>query len=520
MVRKALPLAALMALFCAGCVDYGVIEDPGGGIPGELDARIEVSPPSLDFGALVAGDQLTRVADVRSVGGDTLFIEDLWIEGPVSFTLAASDLERILASGSSSSLPLTYAPLTDELAGGLLHILSNDPTSPDTTVDLTASGLAPMILLNPATFDFGDEEVGCEKSVEIEVWNMGSAPLVIEDVVFAPTSTELTEIHWFPPGTSVDPGQMQVLSIDYVPTDELPDTGYLHVYSNDPAHPDALATQFGTAHLAAEVIDEYEQQGNNWTDILWVVDNSCSMEDEQNSLGVNFGAFLDIVDVLDIDYHMAVVTTDTPTFQGTIPIMTPSTPNVAAAFADAVNVGTNGDWVEMGYEMSAQALTPPLAAPGGANDGFLREDAGLRVIYVSDEEDQSPDTVNAYVQLLQGLKTNPDHVVLSAIVDPADSVRYQLGVNLTEGIFEDIGNPNWVNTLSNLAWLSQSWQDTFELSAAPVVETIEIELNGVPVYTGWIYDAVINAVIFDSDYVPDTGDLIAIRYNLSGSCEG
>jgi hypothetical protein len=31
---------------------------------------------------------------------------------------------------------------------------------------------------------------------------------------------------------------------------------------------------------------------------------------------------------------------------------------------------------------------------------------------------------------------------------------------------------------------------------------------------------VINAVIFDSDYVPDTGDLIAIRYNLSGSCEG
>ena len=142
------------------------------------------------------------------------------------------------------------------------------------------------------------------------------------------------------------------------------------------------------------------------------------------------------------------------------------------------------------------------------------------MIYVSDEEDQSPDTVNAYVQLLQGLKTNPDHVVLSAIVDPADSVRYQLGVNLTEGIFEDIGNPNWVNTLSNLAWLSQSWQDTFELSAAPVVETIEIELNGVPVYTGWIYDAVINAVIFDSDYVPDTGDLIAIRYNLSGSCEG
>jgi hypothetical protein len=27
-------------------------------------------------------------------------------------------------------------------------------------------------------------------------------------------------------------------------------------------------------------------------------------------------------------------------------------------------------------------------------------------------------------------------------------------------------------------------------------------------------------VIFDPDYIPDTGDLITINYNLLGSCEG
>jgi len=31
---------------------------------------------------------------------------------------------------------------------------------------------------------------------------------------------------------------------------------------------------------------------------------------------------------------------------------------------------------------------------------------------------------------------------------------------------------------------------------------------------------VINAVIFEPDYIPDTGDLITIRYNLLGTCEG
>ena len=520
MFRIALPLAALMAFVCSGCVEYAVVEDPGDGELAGTDARIEVAPDTLDFGSLVAGEALSQQVEIHSVGNETLYIEDLWIDGPVSYSLDDADLKRILAPGSTTTIEVTYAPLTDELASGLIHVLSSDPTAPDTTVDLVATGLAPMIQLNPATFDFGDDEIGCMKSQEIEIWNMGSAPLVIEDVLFAPTSSEMLEEHWFPPGTTVDPGQMQVLTIDYDPVDELPDTGYLHVYSNDPAHPDALATQFGTAHLAGEVVDEHEQQGNNWTDILFVVDNSCSMEDEQNSLALNFSAFLDIVEVLDIDYHIAVVTTDTPYFQGMAPIMTPSTPNVEAAFADAVNVGTNGDWIEMGYEMSAQALTPPLAAPGGANDGFLREDAGLRVIYVSDEEDQSPDTVTHYVQLLQGLKTNPDHVVLSAIADPANSARYQQGINATDGIFESIANPNWVNTLSNLAWLSLSWQDTFELSHAPVVETIRVEINGVPVYSGWIYDLVINAVIFDGDYIPDTGDLVTIRYNLLGSCEG
>jgi hypothetical protein len=80
--------------------------------------------------------------------------------------------------------------------------------------------------------------------------------------------------------------------------------------------------------------------------------------------------------------------------------------------------------------------------------------------------------------------------------------------------------PSWVNALSNLAWLSLSWQDTFQLSQDPVIETIEVELNHVPVYVGWDYDEVLGAVVFQPDYVPDTGDLISIRYNLLGDCSG
>jgi hypothetical protein len=45
-------------------------------------------------------------------------------------------------------------------------------------------------------------------------------------------------------------------------------------------------------------------------DILWVVDNSCSMSDKQQKLADNFPVFLDWFLGSNIDYHIGVVSTD------------------------------------------------------------------------------------------------------------------------------------------------------------------------------------------------------------------
>ncbi len=519
-----------LSLALAACQDYQLTEEAYGD-PTKVDAAIEVSPAVLDFQQLTAGESLSLPVTIRSVGEDTLFLEDLVLDGPHSFALDDGAVDRILAPGSQTQLPVTYTALADEQASGALQVHSNDQQRPVVTVDLLATSLAPSIELEPATWDFGDHEVGCEQEQAVAIRNVGSAPLVIQDVVFDPTSDELQVSTFFQPGTTLAPGQEETATVFYAPVDELPDTGYLHVQSNDPARPDALAIQYGTAHLAGEVEDEFEQAGNNQTDILWVIDNSSSMTDEQTNLAVNFSSFLDIVDVLDIDYHIGVCTVDSGALIGPVPIMTPSTPDVHAAFADAVTPPLIFNIPEQGLLYGMEAVTPPLAAPGGPNDGFLRPAAGLRVIYVSDEPDQSPDTVVNYVAAMQSVKVNPDHVILSGITGQATgcyspngsaspAVRYEQAIALTGGLSESICSSNWVNTLSNLAWLSSSWQDTFVLSAQPVEPTIEVELNHVPVYVGWYYDAVLNAVVFEPEYVPDTGDLIVIRYNLLGSCEG
>jgi len=52
-------------------------------------------------------------------------------------------------------------------------------------------------------------------------------------------------------------------------------------------------------------------------------------------------------------------------------------------------LGTDGSSYEKGLEAAERALTPPLTADGGPNADFLREDAYLVVVFLSDENDCS-----------------------------------------------------------------------------------------------------------------------------------
>lgn len=164
-------------------------------------------------------------------------------------------------------------------------------------------------------------------------------------------------------------------------------------------------------------------------DILFVVDSSGSMADEQLKLASNFHRFLSqIAD--HVDHRIAVVSTDT--FRGSVNTgrvsfqwqttapwvvqeidysmcmesqlpagcafgpdpgrrvvdSSMSYADEVTAFANNVNVGTCGSGNESGFEALLLALDQ--MGPGGCNEGFLRgDDVNLVVIFVSDEDDSS-----------------------------------------------------------------------------------------------------------------------------------
>ena len=479
--------------------------------PAQSDALIRLSPEVLDFGQTVFGNEYVLTLTLTNSGSETLYLEDLAVEGPMAFSVDEQGVDRMLAPGGETSVDVTCTAVPQAQDDGTLYITSNDNERPRVAVPLHAALRSP-IQLEPAIVDFGDPEIGCSYEQTVAIRNAGEERLTLADVVFEPTSDELEAEILNPSGLMLEPGFETTVTVRYTPRDPWPDTGYLRVSANDPDLPDAVGMAYGAAHPAFLMADEFVQVGSNQTDVLWVIDNSCSMNDDQNMLAMNFTAFLEVAAILDMDYHVGVVTTDDSTLQGPIPIITPSTPDALEAFSEAVDLGSMGSAIEQGLEFGWGAVSPPLTDPGNTNDGFVREDAALHVIFVSDEADQSPDPVEEYVQRFQSIKDHPDRVKLSAFVATNWSVRYQQAAAMTGGMVEFLEVPDWGAVVTQLAWLSDGQRRSFPLSHEPLAGSITVEFDGVPVPQGWQHDVHNNAIVFDPVFLPDPGEQFTARY--------
>ena len=75
-----------------------------------------------------------------------------------------------------------------------------------------------------------------------------------------------------------------------------------------------------------------------------------------------------------------------------------------------------------------------------------------------------------------------------------------------------------MQTLTNLAWLSDSYADTFVLSQTAIPASVTPLVDGTPVTLGWTWNGPLNAVVFEPDAVPDDGSLIRIEYAVDQPC--
>lgn len=273
-----------------------------------------------------------------------------------------------------------------------------------------------------------------------------------------------------------------------------------------------------------EVVDQWDLVDEMGTDILFFGDTSGSMAEELTTMGDKISVLIDSLSEYTDEWQLIAVTG--PTGCAVNGVLTPETPDYEALFSAGLQTPPGEDLVDEWGLYNAQAAVED-SVPGGCNDGFIRDDARLHVIFISDEDDNSPgwdsgdpNYWQAYVDAIYARKGDPDLLRFSGVVGPTP-----------DGC--DGAEPGWGYADAIAAWggtllsICDDWDtqvqmlvdttleySTFHLSHWPDPTSLEVFVNGDAVSSGWSYDRNSNSVVFSSE-APVSGDEVEIFYLIA-----
>ena len=265
-------------------------------------------------------------------------------------------------------------------------------------------------------------------------------------------------------------------------------------------------------------IDSFEQPYvMNGIDIVWLIDKSGSMNQHAQAVVDGIEAMMNALP--PAGWRLGITTTAWQNAQSAqeFPLVPGDT--VQDAWNAYNSTGTYG--LEAGFDAVYAYLMDNTY-----NQTWLRPHAGLLVVFVSDEEEQSnrdftPDLagVQDFINWYGHLRPS---VFLASIVNvpgsesvcphPPSSYyvgdRYIDATNHFGGVVVDICSPDWAPGVQEAATQVQPYEE-WELTYAPIPDTIIVFVDLVE-FTDWTYDSATNTVQFD--VLPSEGSLVEIGY--------
>jgi hypothetical protein len=280
-------------------------------------------------------------------------------------------------------------------------------------------------------------------------------------------------------------------------------------------------------------------------DVLLVVDDSGSMTDKQTSLSNNMGLLFTYANQANVDFNVGITTTDMASglrqgrLVGTPAVITRNTPGALSVLAARAVVGTSGSGVEGCLDPATNAVTAPLST--GTNAGFVRNDAALGLIFVTDAQDQSPFNYTYYLQRLVNTKgaRKQNQMSISGMLPlsptgvpncaydntpPIPILSHTESVRLTGGSKAEICD--YANAPANYAEIgatSFGRRRTWLLGSTPdtVNPNLSVTFNGAPLpamagaTTNWVYDVVLKAVVLSPTFALVPNDTLTFSYNVA-----
>lgn len=546
--------------------------------------NLQITPLALNFGLVTPPAFKELPVTITNLGqnpSDLCYLSgiDIATGSNPAYTLVGGAIDsKELQPGQSFQVVVRVTPpgpVSSNLTTftGALTFNVNSPTKPVVSIPLTTSVGPACLVIAPDDLDFGAVKPGCSSATRtFSAYNVCTSNITITGFKMqAPAGQPaggpncpgtsycpefiLTQTPSIPAnGITLVPGSTPItFQAKYKALDVGNDNGAISVEAVQSGQNVAyLVNLRGRGDLNGLQTDSFVQDMQPKADILLTVDDSCSMQDKQTALSNNFSAFISYAVGAGVDYHLGVTTTDDdPPFcpgfglpcssgwQGKLigdmnnpKVLTPTTmvngKGTADLFKDKVKVGTNGG-TESGMITSLKALTAPLIT--NENAGFLRYDANLAVVIVSDAGDQSAQPLSYFSNRFMNIKGfNRASMFTFNVIGPlavsppsgctyddyTNSVTYQQMAQQTNGVLTEICTSNWAQKLQDLGKTAFGFRTVFYLTATPDLtggKVLDVKIDGTAVPAGdFMYDAAINAVKFDPMKTPGSGKTLTVTY--------
>ena len=519
MSRTVLAVGTLCISLVA-CSDQG-IHSLGDG-DGAGGPQIAVDPEIVDFGEASRGEFKTDVFTITNVGDGDLHVDDIVLaDEEAGFSILSETLDFYLPAGASQEIEVDWTPFGVSQKNNVF-VTSDDPDVEKATVELLGAGLVPELQIDPDPYDLGNTYVGCARDGQIDLTNVGTDVLDVEYIdVFNDGYFDIENPTALP--ATLAPGDSIPLYVTFDPAEDIAYDGEIVVTSTEPKGT-RTGVQTGAGLYTAEYKEKWDVPFNPPSDIMFLVDQSCSMDDDQARLASNFEFFADSLNDYTTDWQIIVVNDDDGcTNSG---ILVPGGSSWKERFESSVKKG-GGSYTES--LLTPAAYATGKSGSGQCNAGFMRDGALLHIIAVSDEPEQSAYTSgyswSSLVDMMVANKGSASLVKVSAIVGDYPSgcssadpgTGYYEAANYTGGEFLSICASSWAGYMAALAEASIS-QDTYELKATPVEHTIWVSVNDIERTTGWYYDSTGNSVVF-TESIPEGGDTVKVAYAGLANCD-
>lgn len=255
-------------------------------------------------------------------------------------------------------------------------------------------------------------------------------------------------------------------------------------------------------------VDSFTQpSSSSGVDIVWVVDRSGSMNNNHAKLEDGFQVMLQELNNWNAMWRIAIISADPRDASQTqlFPLLYGDDEQDAMFMLQQTGGG-----LEQGFEAFFEYYY------AGYAQTWMRPEASLLVIFVSDEDDQSI-PLFPYASDFVGWYSNLRSTVFLASVvvsttecEPLVGARYMEATSLMGGIVVDICSDDWRPSVQEALTLIEPYEE-WELSHVPYYgeQGIFVFIDG-SLFFDWHYDSSRNVVVFD--VIPDGDVLVEIAY--------